>query len=157
MTAVSQAADAPAVGDAVPAVGAEPREQPVARDTGRSARSVARAYAQLVINWEWNTLLRQLERATALATGALRTELARTAASARADASLARDRLGSRGHVLSVSARGLGAERRLVVATEEESLRAGRAPLEGPRAQVYTGTARLTGDGWRLTVWERRP
>jgi hypothetical protein len=148
------------VGDALPAA-ATPEPQP--QGTAAAARgasspaAVARAHARALINWEWDTLPRQLERARALAAGPLRGELARLAAATRADESLRRDRLGSSGRVVSVAVGGGGATRRLVVVTSEQALRAGRGTLEGARAKVYTATARRTDAGWRIVAWELEP
>jgi hypothetical protein len=148
----------PDVGDAMPTQTVEP--VPDERAGARAARSpvaVARAYAQLTLTWEWNTLFRQLQRAARLTAGALHVEVDRAAEGARMDASLRRDRSGSRGHVTAVVTRGRGATRRLVVVTSEQALQAGHPALEGPRAKVYIAAVKLTRAGWRLATWELQP
>lgn len=157
-TAASATPTPPASGDAVPPAASPGTAQAaVGADATRSPRSLARAYATLGINWDWRTLTPQLERAQALAVGPLRNDLVLTAELARTDESLRRDRTGSRGRVLSVTAKGAGSTRRVVVVTREQELRDGRATLEGPRTKVYTGTLTRTAAGWRVTDWKLEP
>jgi hypothetical protein len=148
----------PDVGDAMssPAGHPVPDEQAGAR-AAQSPAAVARAYARLTLNWEWNTLFRQLQRAAELTVGSLHAEVSRDAEGVRVDRSLRRDRRSSRGRVIAVVTRERGPTHRLVVVTSEQSLSAGRAALEGPRAKVYRATARLTRAGWRLATWELQP
>jgi hypothetical protein len=168
-------ANAPAAPSATAAASPAPRPAPDVGDTGpgpaarrpaavrvearasRSPAAVARAYSQLTTNWDGNTLVRQLSRAARLSTGALRAQTERAAEDARHDASLPRERQGSRGRVLAVVVRGHGPTRQLVVVSSEQQLQAGRPALEGARARVYAAAARRTSAGWRLTAWELRP
>ena len=148
----------PAVGDAMPSHEREPVSAVrVAARATRSPAAVARAYADLTLTWEWNTLFRQLQHAAGLTSGPLHADVGRAAEGARTDASLRRDRRGSRARVITVVPHGNGPTRRLVVVTSELSLQAGHPALEGPRAKVYTATAERTRIGWRLASWELQP
>jgi hypothetical protein len=123
----------------------------------RSPRSLARAYAQLGINWDWRTLTAQLHRAQPLAAEPLLDELTQTAEEARTDESLKRDHSGARGRVLTVAVTGGGSTRDVLVVTREQQVLNGHATLEGPRTHVYTGKAQRTGAGWRMVDWHLEP
>lgn len=153
-----QAASRPQVGDTQPAAAPPtPISEPPTRRALSSPTTLARAYAEQAVNWDWRGLANGLRVQRGLAAGPLEAELQRTAASVAVDESLARDRPGGRGHVLAVAVSGHGAERRVVVVTREQELQRGHATLEGERARVYTGAARLTDAGWRMWRWEREP
>ena len=125
----------------------------------RSPAALAHAYVQLTLAWEWNTLFRQLAAGgEARRPAPFDAALERAAEGARVDTSLRRDRsgracAGTRGRRRAAAARHAA----LLVVTSEQSLQAGRPALEGPRAKVYTATAKLTRAGWRLVTWELQP
>ena len=149
---------APDVGDAMPSQTHERvPDTSAGAQAAQSPAALAHAYVQLTLAWEWNTLFRQVQQAAKLTSGSLHADVERAAEGARVDTSLRRDRSGARARVLAVVSRGRGPTRRLLVVTSEQSLQAGRPALEGPRAKVYTATAKLTRAGWRLVAWELHP
>ncbi len=148
----------PTAGDVGPsAVAPEPPRVGVDARATRSPAALARAYTLLGINWDWRTIVAQLERAQRLAVGSMEDDLVETTEIARTDESLKRDRAGSRGHVMSLTVKGTGSTRRVVVVTREQRLRDGRGQLERQLTKVYAGKLRLTAAGWRVLDWDLEP
>ena len=123
----------------------------------RAPGSLARWYAREVVNWDWRTLARRLERLRARSAGRLAVELDDAIRGARRDESLARDRPASQGRVVAVSVQGTGASRVLVVVTRERETASGVEPLGPATHSVYIGTARRFADEWRMVAWRRAP
>ena len=129
-------------------------------DAGRaaaSAREAARLFATRWINWDWHSAGRQQLALAGLAVGRLAGELKANAHSARIDATLARDRPGSRGTVVAIDLQpGRQGVAGLVV-THEQSLANGHADLGGAQYRVYL--VRLVHDHarWEVTAWEPQP
>jgi hypothetical protein len=122
-----------------------------------SARRAARLFAAGWINWDWQHAARQQAALARLATGALAEQLRANAVSARIDATLARDRPGSRGIVVTTALRATRAQASGIVVTHERALTDGQAALGGLRYRVYVvRLARSTG-GWEVSAWQPQP
>ena len=123
----------------------------------RSPRAAAHAFAATWINWEWRTTDDQQHKLARLAAGELARQLEASAASARRDASLARDKPGSRGSVAATNLRVDGRHAHGLVVTREQTYTDGRADLGGRHYRVYH--VRLTADdsGWGVSAWQPQP
>jgi hypothetical protein len=145
------------VGDAAPPVAVPVRPPTGATHTARSPRRLAATFARQSTNWDWRDPTRPHRALRLLAVGDLRSEFERYRRSAIRDASLRRDRVGSRGRLIAVALSGRGDRRRLVVVTREEAIIDGRSSLEGPRYRVYLGSALRTHGGWGMESWQQQP
>lgn len=130
---------------------------PVRPTPAPSASSAARAFALRWINWDWRSAAAQQRALAELAGGALAADLRANAASARIDASLARDKPGSRGTVaiVDVAARASGVGG--LVVTREERYTAGHAELGGPRYRVYAIELVRDRARWEVSAWKPQP
>jgi hypothetical protein len=122
-----------------------------------SARRAARSFAARWINWDWQHAAGQQRALARLATGALAKQLRADAASARIDATLARDRPGSRGTVVTTALRASNAQADGIVVTHEQALTDGHAHLGGLRYRVYVVRLRRTPGGWEVGAWQPQP
>ena len=89
--------------------------------------------------------------------GALAEQLRANAASARIDATVARDRPGSRGTVVTTALRASHAQADGIVVTHEQALTDGQAALGGLRYRVYVVRLARAGDGWEVSAWQPQP
>jgi hypothetical protein len=138
--------------------GARPPAVPAVPDTqARSALAAARRFARAWVNWDWRTLPAEQRALARLTTGRLADELHTNAKTTAADASLARDRPSSRGHVIAVALRASHRTAEAVLVTREQTYTAGHADLGGRHHRIYR--ARLTRgiDGWELRAWTPLP
>jgi hypothetical protein len=134
-----------------PAAPITPGPAPATTSARRAARFAARW-----INWDWQHAARQQRALARLATGALAEQLRANAASARIDATLARDRPGSRGTVVTTALRASNAQASGIVVTHEQALTDGHAALGGLRYRVYVVRLRAPG-GWEVSAWQPQP
>jgi hypothetical protein len=137
-----------------------PRIPSLAPDTARGSRSplrAARSFAARWVNWDWRTVAEQQRALARLATGPLARRLRANAGSARIDASLARDKPGSRGAVAAIDLRAAGDQASGVVVTREQSYTGGRADLGGRRYRVYLIRLSRERNGWAVSAWEPQP
>jgi len=137
-----------------------PRRSSPPAATGRavaSAREAARLFATRWVNWDWHSAGRQQRALAGLAAGRLAGELKANADSARIDATLARDRPGSRGTVAAIDLRPSGQGTAGLVVTHEQTQTDGHADLGGARYRVYL--VRLIQDHarWEVSAWEPQP
>jgi hypothetical protein len=130
---------------------------PAPGPTRTSARRAARSFAARWINWDWQHAAGQQQALARLTTGALAEQLRANAASARIDATLARDRPGSRGTVVTTALRASNAEADGVVVTHEQGLTDGHAALGGLRYRIYVVRLRRAPDGWEVSAWQPQP
>jgi hypothetical protein len=132
-----------------------PRED--AARAAASAREAARLFATRWANWDWHSAGRQQLALAGLAVGGLARELKANADSARVDATLARDRSGSRGTVAAIDLQPRRQVAAGLVVTHEQSLTNGHVDLGGARYRVYL--VRLVHDHarWEVTTWEPQP
>ena len=147
----------PAPGDAE-RPGPRARALPAILETQASgARAVARAFARGWSNWDWRTLPAHQRALARLAAARLAAELSANAEASAADASLARDRPGSRGSVIAVDLHAERGRASAVVVTREQTYTAGHADLGGQHHRVYR--ARLTRGvhGWEVSAWTPLP
>lgn len=124
---------------------------------GLSATQTAKTFATRWVNWDWQSVAPQQRRLAALATGPLARDLRASARSARVDASLARDKPGSRGTVEAVDLTLEGARRSGIVVTQERSYTGQRADLGGRRYRVYRIQLSQDSAGWGVSRWEPQP
>jgi hypothetical protein len=122
-----------------------------------SARRAARSFAARWINWDWQHAAGQQRALARSATGALAQQLRANAASARIDATLARDRPGSRGTVVTTALRANRAQGDGIVVTHEQALTGGHAALGGLRYRVYVVRLRRAPGGWEVSAWQPQP
>ena len=122
-----------------------------------SSRRVARSFAERWTNWDWEHAARQQRALARLATGALVRQLLANAASARIDATLARDKPGSRGTVVTIALRATNVQATGIVVTHEQALTDGRADLGGRRYRVYAIRLRRAPRGWGVSAWQPQP
>jgi hypothetical protein len=122
-----------------------------------SARRAARSFAARWINWDWQHAASQQRALARLATGALAEQLRANAASARIDATLARDRPGSRGTVVTIALRVINAQADGIVVTHEQGLSDGHTTLGGLRYRVYVVRLRRAQGGWGVSSWQPQP
>jgi hypothetical protein len=91
------------------------------------------------------------------ATGALAEQLRANAASARIDATLARDRPASRGTVVTTALRAQSARATGIVVTHEQALTDGHAALGGLHYRVYVVRLARASGGWEVSAWQPPP
>ena len=119
-----------------------------------SARQAARSFATGWANWDWRSAASQQRALARLATGDLARQLRATAVSARIDASLARDKPGSRGTVAVVDLKTGDAHAAAIVVTREQTYSDGRADLGGRRYRIYVVRLNRAQKGWGVSAWE---
>lgn len=130
---------------------------PTAGPRPSSAERAARMFASRWINWDWRTARAQQRALARLADGKLADELRANAASARIDASLARDKPSSRGEVLATDLEGQAAAAAGVIVTREQTYTAGHQDLGGQRHRVYRIYLTLSDGRWEVRSWEPLP
>lgn len=137
-----------------PAAGRVP---PAAATAPHSARAAATAFAERWVNWDWRSLAAQQRALARLARGDLRAQLRANATQARGDASLDRDKPGSRGTIAAINLRARVGQAAGILVTRERTYTAGHADLGGRRYRVYV--VRLVGgrEGWGVSAWEPQP
>lgn len=123
----------------------------------RLPRAAAQAFAATWVSWDWRTIDEQQRKLARLSVGELARQLNATAASARRDASVARDKPGSRGTVAATNLRVDGRNARGIVVTREQTYTDRRADLGGQRYRVYH--VRLVADRgrWGVSAWQPQP
>ena len=135
----------------------EPAPTATPHGPASSARATAVAFARTWSTWDWRTAADQQRTLARLAVGSLAAELRASANAAGHDASLTRDRPGSRGHVIAIelhdSARAIAA----IVVTREQTYTNGHADLGGQHHRVYRTTLVPVADGWRVSAWTPLP
>lgn len=122
-----------------------------------SAEQAARAFASRWINWDWRTAGTQQRALARLAADKLAKELRANAASARIDASLARDKPSSRGNVVATDLDSQAASAAGVVVTREQTYTAAHRDLGGQHHRVYRIRLRLSDGRWEVSSWEPLP
>lgn len=122
-----------------------------------SARPAARSFASRWVNWSWRTAAGQQRVLARLADDQLARRLRANAESARVDATLARDRPGSRGTVAAVQLRARGSRAWGIVVTREQSLTDERPNLGGQRYRVYTVRLVHETHRWVVSAWTPQP
>ena len=122
-----------------------------------SVRRAARLFAMRWVNWDWRSVAGQQRALARLALGDLSRALLADASSARVDASLARDKPGSRGTVAAIELKASDRRAAGIVVTREQTYTDDRANLGGPRYRVYL--IRLSSElhGWGVSAWEPQP
>lgn len=123
----------------------------------RSARKAAQSFATGWANWDWRSAARQQRALARLASGDLARQLRANANSSRIDASLARDKPGSRGTVAAVDLKSRIAQAAGIVVTHEQTYTDGRANLGGRRYRVYLIRLTREPNGWGVRAWEPQP
>jgi hypothetical protein len=126
------------------------------RDAG-GAGGTARIFASRWINWDWRTAGAQQRALALMAGGSVAVDLRANAGSARIDASLARDKPGSRGDVVATDLSRRAASATGIVVTREQTYTAGHADLGGRHYRVYRVRLTLTNGRWEVSSWERLP
>jgi len=137
-----------------------PQARPLApgeRQRATTARRAARAFALGWVNWDWRSAADRQRALARLATGNLALRLEANAASARIDASLARDRPGSRGDVAAINLRASDDRASGIVVTREQTTTTGRADLGGRRYRVYLVRLERDRHGWGVSAWQPQP
>jgi hypothetical protein len=142
--------------NARPGPPAAPFTPPLVR-AAAPARRAARSFAEAWINWDWQHAARQQRALARLATGALAQQLRANAVSARINATLARDRPGSRGSVVTTALRASNAQADGIVVTHEQSLTDGHTALGGLRYRVYVVRLRRATGAWEVSAWQQQP
>ncbi len=123
----------------------------------RSARLAARAFATRWANWDWRNVARQQRTLARFTVGELARSLRANAGSARSDATLARDKPGSRGTVAALQLNSQGPRAAGIVVTHEQTYTNGRADLGGQRYGVYRIRLHRHRDRWGVSAWEPQP
>ena len=123
----------------------------------RSARLAARAFATRWANWDWRDVARQQRTLARLAVGELARQLGANAANVRTDATLARDKPGSRGTVAALQLKRSGLRAAGIVVMREQTYTDGRADLGGQRYRVYRIRLHRHQGGWGVSAWEPQP
>jgi hypothetical protein len=120
-------------------------------------RETTRAFASRWVNWSWKTAAHQQRSLARLADGELARQLLANAQSARIDATLARDKPGSRGTVAAVQLKVRAARAAGIVVTREQTLTDDHPNLGGQRYRVYA--IRLVRDRhrWEVNAWTPQP
>jgi hypothetical protein len=136
---------------------AAPAFTPAVARRSRTARSAARAFATRWINWDWRTAASQQRSLAKLATGALARTLRANASSARIDATLARDKPGSRGRVTAIDLKPTQAGAAGVVVAHEQTYTGGHADLGGQRYHVYLVQLHRAPHAWEVRRWAPQP
>jgi hypothetical protein len=121
------------------------------------ARAIVRSFAMRWINWDWRTAANQERDLARLATAKLGRTLRANAASARIDATVARDKPGSRGTVAAIELKTTGAVTAGLVVTREQSSTDGHADLGGRRYRVYLVALELEDENWEVSRWAPQP
>lgn len=137
-----------------------PAAKPPAREADasvRSERDVARAFAMRWVNWDWRSAAKQERELAPLATAGLARTLRANAASARTDATVARDKPGSRGVVAAIELNTTGSVSAGLIVTHEETFTDGHADLGGRRYRIYLVTLKLENGRWGLSRWAPQP
>ena len=116
-----------------------------------------RAFAKEWINWDWRSAATQQRHLAQLARGPLADQLRANADSARIDASLARDRPGSRGAIAAVDLTSHGPRSAGIVVTREQSYTDGHADLGGAHYRVYRVRLAAADRTWEVTTWAPQP
>jgi hypothetical protein len=129
----------------------------IAEHPSSSARQAARSFARRWANWDWRSAARQQRALAQLATGDLARQLRAKASSTRIDASLARDRPGSRGTVAAVDIKTSDAQAAGIVVTREQTYTDGHADLGGERYRVYVIRLTRKEQGWGVKTWDPQP
>lgn len=135
----------------------DPQTRTVPRASSARAELAARRFAALWTNWTWQTTAATQRELSQLAVAPLARQLRANAASARVDATLARDRPASHGTVVAAQVRADGAAAHGLVVTREQSFTNGRADLGGRRYRVYLITATLRRGRWEVSRWAPQP
>jgi hypothetical protein len=130
---------------------------PLAAKPSPSARRAARSFATRWVNWHWRSAASQQRALARLATGDLARQLRANASSARIDASLARDKPGSRGTVAAIELRASEARAAGLVVTREQTYTDGRADLGGQHHHVYRIRLIRDSNGWGVSAWKPQP
>jgi hypothetical protein len=121
------------------------------------ARAVAVAFARAWSNWDWRTAASQQRALARLAVGRLAAQLYANADAANKDASLARDRPGSRGRIIAIhptrDRQGVAA----IIVTREQTTTDGHADLGGQHHHVYRAALSRRQHGWGVTAWTPLP
>ena len=130
---------------------------PRAATPSSTATTTARSFALRWVNWGWRSAATQQRALACLATGQLAAELRANAASARIDASLARDKPSVRGVVVIVNLTARGSLVAGLVVTREQSFTAGRPDIGGAHYRVYAITVARGGGRWEVSVWKPQP
>ncbi len=122
-----------------------------------SARRAARWFATRWSNWDWRSAVEQQRALARLAAGELARVLRANAASARIDASLARDKPGLRGTVAAIDLKTADAQAAGIVVTREQTYTDDRAQLGGQRYRVYVIRLNFEQSGWAVSAWAPQP
>ena len=130
---------------------------PTADGPSASPRQTAQSFATRWANWDWRSAARQQRALARLATGDLARQLRASATGARIDASLARDKPGSRGTVAAVDLKTSDTQAAGIVVTREQTYTDGRANLGGRRYRVYLIRLTREPNGWGVRAWEPQP
>ena len=133
------------------------RSPPPADSLSRSPRHAARSFATRWANWDWRTAASQQRALATLAVGDLARQLRANADSARIDASLARDKPGSRGAVAAIDLNADGQRAAGIVVARERTYTDGRADLSGQRYRVYLIGLTYQQNEWAVSAWEPQP
>lgn len=123
----------------------------------RTARNVARAFATRWITWDWRTAADQQRALAQLSSGKLARTLRANAASARIDATLERDKPGSRGTVAAIQLKTGGAVAAGLIVTHEQTSTDGHADLGGQRYRVYLVALQRETGKWEVSRWAPQP
>ena len=120
-------------------------------------QAIARSFAMRWINWDWRIAVRQQRVLARLAADDLARTLVANSRSARIDATLARDKPGSRGTVATIDLNQTGTRAAGLVVTHEQTSTDGRADLGGERYRVYVIALRRDSGNWRMIRWAPQP
>ena len=124
----------------------------------RGARAVARSFATRWINWDWQTAAKQQRELAQLANDDLARTLRANASSARIDATLARDKPGSRGTVAAIQLKNTTAATAAgIVVTHEQTYTDARSELGGQRYRVYLVRLQRQRSRWEVSRWVPQP
>jgi hypothetical protein len=127
-----------------------PRPRPVIAATARAATA---RFALRWVNWDWRSAASDQRALARLASGPLADRLREEARNAAADASLRRDKPGSRGAVVTISLHRAANVVTGVVVTREQTYTAGHADLGGSRYRVYLVALARGRAGWGVSRW----
>jgi hypothetical protein len=130
---------------------------PSAAQGAQSPRRAASSFAKRWVNWDWRGVADQQRALARHATGQLAQQLQANASSARIDATLARDKPGSRGAVAAIDLRTIAERATGIVVTREQTYTDGRADLGGRHYRVYRIGIKRDGTGWEVSEWEPQP
>lgn len=141
---------------------AQARTRPVAAkspasNAEASVRDVAQSFAVRWINWDWRTAANQERQLAQLATPKLARALRANAASARVDATVARDKPGSRGTVAAIELQTARPVAAGLIVTHEQTSTDGHVDLGGRRYRVYLVALKLENGRWGVSRWAPQP